>query len=518
MEIREALNNEYIFENGGILYKNKKRSRDYVKVEDVMRYLSEISDRDELDWTKKQREEGIKEWKEEMKLKKNEDSINFDGDNIQKFILSTFKSNNICLIEGGTFMYDNVRMEEIDIVAKLEAAIANWNRNNPNIRISSPELKAALAELKVDKKKDYIKKMIENLMYDKECEKDLDQFLELTHKTFNISEELSIFKVVMCHWMWLVKRRIHAKSVINEIVVNFKGCQGTGKSYYIKEVLTKIFGEFRVLNAQIDSIQDPRNYHEFSSKFIHFLDEFSSSDNKKVYTTNELNCFKQIITSDALSYRILGTNNSTTIIPRTTLIGCTNKNFYNIINDSSGMRRFFEFNIQNKQNTYNDKDMEILKGLSEKAWKGIDDEMDYGYLKFNSEIGKKIQDIQETYIREDSFDVWFKSIDIVEGTMSGKAAHDLYKEFCYAEGLEYKGVQVQSFYQSLASKGIAKKMIHGYAYIDVKIVQKTSIKEEESPSTKNFINSLQNLGIQTQDDLSHTRPGKNLSNKLGGIS
>ena len=65
-----------------------------------------------------------------------------------------------------------------------------------------------------------------------------------------------------------------------------------------------------------------------------FLDEMSHADRA------DCEAVKNKITATTISYRPMGTNKQHTKVSKATLIGCANKSFVQLINDTTGNRRF----------------------------------------------------------------------------------------------------------------------------------------------------------------------------------
>lgn len=477
-EIKKYLLENFSIKNNEI--KKKDGTRKVWSDNDVVKELGNYSDDNDLDWSKNDRNEGLLSWKQILDDLKNAPIDNF----VIKYIRESFKEYNIRILPNRMFTRDGIIVNEADVNIKLEAGVYDWNRLNQNEKISVPELKSALEDMKSDMFFNSRKEVIESISYNEECEEDLDKFISLSHKTFNIAESLEIYSTMLKHFMWMVKRRINNKETVNQVMLNYYGQGGTGKSYFMK-LFTDPFKMFRVMNAKIESVQDERRIKELSDNFIHFIDELSGE--KKIYQDQELGIFKQVITSDTpLSYRQLGSHTTHTVFSRTSLIACSNFHIYDTIMDSSGMRRFFEFNIRIPSNGYSQEDMNTLKDLCKNAWTGVNENLDSGYFDVNSEIGLEIKKIQDSYIRKESFELWLESVNItpdLKGT-PGVDVYSIYKEYCNDEGLDHKTKSIQTFYSRLESMGIKKSMTNGKTYIRAIVERKES-----------FIDSL--VGVQS---------------------
>ena len=485
-EIKKYLLEKFIIKNNEI--KKNDGTRKIWSDVDVIKELGNYSDDNDLDWSKSERTTAVNEWKKLIEDIKNKPQQNF----VVKYIVETFRDNNIKILPNRQFTRDGIIVNECEINTKLEAGVYDWNRANQNEKISVPELKSALEDIKTDTFFSSRKKVIESISYDYECEPYLDDFLKLSHKTFDIAESYDVYSTLMKHFMWMVKRRITNKETVNQIMLNFFGAGGVGKTYFIK-LFTEPFSIFRVMNAKIETVQDERRIKELSDNFIHFIDELSGE--KKVYQDQELGVFKQVITADSpLTYRQLGSHVTHTVYSRTSLIACSNFHIFDTIMDSSGMRRFFEFNIRIKTNGYNVDEMNKLKSLCLNAWKGINEDLDDGYWIVNSEIGKEIRTVQDSYVRKESFELWLESVDITEDDKGtpGNDVYSLYQNFCEEESLDHKKKSIQTFYSRLDSLGYKRTMTHGKTFIRAKFTKKSHDNYDDFMNKLNELEKKQN--------------------------
>ena len=267
-EIKKYLLENFSIKNNEI--KKKDGTRKVWSDNDIVKELGNYSDDNDLDWSKNDRNEGLLSWKQILEDLKNAPIDNF----VIKYIRESFKEYNIRILPNRMFTRDGIIVNEADVNIKLEAGVYDWNRLNQNEKISVPELKSALEDMKSDMFFNSRKEVIESISYNEECEEDLDKFISLSHKTFNIAESLEIYSTMLKHFMWMVKRRINNKETVNQVMLNYYGQGGTGKSYFMK-LFTDPFKMFRVMNAKIESVQDERRIKELSDNFIHFIDELN---------------------------------------------------------------------------------------------------------------------------------------------------------------------------------------------------------------------------------------------------
>lgn len=478
---------KFLFEtykiDGADIKKKAQRSKPISELE-LVKELGMYSVTNDLEWSKSDREQAVKVWISKLNELKEKPKSDFVID----FITHTFNTLDIKINATQTYFKEGIQIDENDINTILEAKMFDWNRENESIKISAPELKAKLKDISRETAFSFRKKLIEKLAYDETV--DINEWLKLSYKTLKIRESYDLYKVMVMHWVWMVKRKMLALPTKNQFVLNFHGKPSCGKSFFVK-LMTSPLEQFRHNNADLNSIQDERSIPALGSNFVHFLDELCTGTNKTISSDQELAKIKNIITADTdFKFRPMGSNTEQKVTPKTSLIAASNFHIFDVIMDSSGMRRWFEFNVGLESNKYNVEMFDKLRETVLSLWIGVNESLDNGYLDVNSEIGKEIYKIQDTYVKKDSFSLWLDSVDFVSGSMKGTDAHFLYKEYCVDEGMEHKTKQIQSFYSRLHSIGITKDIRHGYTFIDKQIVKKTRLsqplKEEKVPVKKNL--------------------------------
>lgn len=462
-ELVKYLFETYKIDSGDI---KKKGSRKILSDSELIKELGVYVDDNDLDCNKKDREQAITTWKTKISELKSKPK----SDIVIDFITHTFQENNVKITVDQKYTQDEIVIEENDVYTILEANMFDWNRENPDSKISAPELKAKLKEISRSTFHSAKRELISKLAYNSDAK--IEEWLKLSHKALKIRESFEIYSIMVKHWVWMVKRKMLTRTTKNQFVLNYYGKPSCGKSFFVK-LMTSPLSDFRHNNADLTSIQDERSIPGLGSNFVHFLDELSTGTTKTISSDQELAKIKNIITADTdFKYRPMGTNAEQSITPRTSLIAASNFHIFDVIMDSSGMRRWFEFNVGLETNKYVTNHFDILRDNIFELWTGVDEDKDEGYLNVHSEIGKEIYKIQDSYVRKDSFELWLESVEFVDGKMHGPEAHQYYKDYCISEGMEHKTKQIQSFYARINSIGISKSQVHGRTMIHKKIVPK----------------------------------------------
>ena len=311
------------------------------------------------------------------------------------------------------------------------------------------EIEHTLYDMARQAKENSFAKLVQDIKYDKECLPFLDTYLHKIHDHFQIKESYEIFKMMMCHWAWQVKRRMRMKKVVWHIWLNFFGPTGTGKSWFIDKLAAK-FEEFYTENAKISALfNETREVKKMTEKYIIYFDELAVNKEQAVagvetLTTDDIKTLKSILTGNKLDTRIYGTQEQ---MKRTITFSCissANEHLYDVIFDPETMRRYFEFNCMRSEigNTEELNSLNEVLDRSVEFWRAIDENNDKGYWNPNSDIGKEIWEVQKTYYPTKSTLIEMsKYFDFVKcPETSTTDAYITYSSWCKNAGMKPKSI------------------------------------------------------------------------------
>lgn len=140
----------------------------------------------------------------------------------------------------------------------------------------------------------------------------------------------------MKHFIWQIKRKSMNLPVSYHMMNIFTGNQGDGKSEAIKRLLQPII-QLTIQGQSVTYITDVNNYKTIGMNLCIFTDEMSRC------SAVDIERLKQVITGTDLNYRIFHTQNNGYADQRCTLIGASNKEFRELIQDPTGVRRFYPY-------------------------------------------------------------------------------------------------------------------------------------------------------------------------------
>lgn len=289
-----------------------------------------------------------------------------------------------------------------------------------------------LSELDDFKKKIELKKFFDiqnNIKYAAD-EEFRHLYLKKWYDLFKIKQDYDIWEVLISHWIWMVKRRLIHQSTVYEIMIAIHGKQGIGKSYFYRRILGDVLGDLYDSSITLERLCDERCAKIRMDNFAINIEELTnsgSSDFKGAIKNQVASGLKKIITEANDSYRPLFTNQSEKIINNACLLSTANYHLQEVINDESGMRRFFEFEsalLTNQTvNLIDPESTEFLYNNSTRFFRSINESLDRGYFDPESEIAIRIRGIQDSYIKKNSFSEF---LEISYTLIQGEAKNDQY--------------------------------------------------------------------------------------------
>ena len=248
---------------------------------------------------------------------------------------------------------------------------------------------------------------------------------------------------IMAHWLWLVKRNALGLPVVHHIMpIVTSPRQGGGKSTAVRYLYGPL--EKLALEQKVPQVVDDRSYTMYSNYLIVFLDEMAGAD--KV----EIADFKRNVTSSTLTYRPMRTNTQVKIDNICSFIGSSNNQLFDIIKDTTGVRRFFQIEALDllDQDTINT--IEYMK-----IWQGIDENRPRGYFEDVKDIVAQKQDSMSMKDEVQLFVEEYHVLPIDENikTINGKQLYNEYIFHTKNAGIRFP-VARQTFYKKLQSMGL----------------------------------------------------------------
>lgn len=257
-------------------------------------------------------------------------------------------------------------------------------------------------------------------------------------------QELDLSYDMMRHWLWLVKRNLAGLATRFEVFMVWRSLtHGTGKSWsinYLMKVLENFsFGyEVKGLTEERACALDSHNY------LVLNFDELSKAE------MADIDSLKKWVTAQELSYRPMGTNNSTSVKKYASGIGTVNRPLSSIIKDITGNRRFVELIIETETRPNFGEEFSENGSAWLSIWKNIDENLENGYYDPEAKEEQKLF-VQRCLSAGDVVCNMLEDVFVWEEPTRTKASrqtiYELYRSYCRANG--YNPLNADNFRTSI---------------------------------------------------------------------
>lgn len=207
---------------------------------------------------------------------------------------------------------------------------------------------------------------------------------------------------VMRHFIWQVKRKLSGLPVdhhlmpilFRERAPGSKG-QGGGKTTAVARLLRPL-QEVVTNLADLKEAIDPRGLKRYTRSFVAVVDEMARGE------TANTDSLKWLITSEVMSWRVLGSNKDAHGVNRATFIGTANKNLTDLIYDPTGVRRFYQIECLETLHWQVLNELDYLL-----VWRSVDEQGPAPILTVKAELDAR----QEAWTPKDALEEWLSEIE-----------------------------------------------------------------------------------------------------------
>ena len=380
----------------------------------------------------------------------------------EDFIDAVMKNKNITISSTGnriTRQLGGLVKKDItseDLLLMLKSELIDFNRPRPaRLRLKDKDVEIKLYDRLLRASHKQLLAVSRDMYHLPDKVSILEKWLEDLHTILVIKEPLSVWKMMIKHVMWIIKRQMYSKKVINDIWIQIFGNQGTGKTYVARYVLFKVLRDF-YCETELSKIEDfDREIEKFTKSLVVNFDEVAlgqSNDPNYRINRRQLNNLKSLLTREVFTVRVMRTQKQVELAKSFTAFSTANTHLYDVIFDDTGMRRFFEFNSEQPTDTqFNHDEITRLSELSKEAWQGIDEELEKGYWDKSSEEGKYVFNAQQSYFPTHStVAMWVSDCKVVAGDTTLDDAYSDYQTYCRHSGNNYVSTK----------QGFVKDMMH----------------------------------------------------------
>ncbi|EAQ37527.1 hypothetical protein NB311A_04429 [Nitrobacter sp. Nb-311A] len=268
-----------------------------------------------------------------------------DESNVESFVRDYMARRQIeVLFDGTLFLRDRplqaITAEDIDAVLAVDPPNTNdlldeivLFARGRGARFKKGDLSAALRQvLRTERRRRYqivMRPLLENCSLEA-YERARESWNRLG-TLFDMERELAV--AILKHFCWCVKQKQLGRTVLHHCFpIVFSAEQGTGKTVFVKKFISPL-RELATEAALFSDLSDRRSGDIFRFPVI-FLDDMEE------VRTREGPALKSVLTADKLRRRRMGTSFSDGIRQSSVPIGTSNRPIHELVQDSTGHRRF----------------------------------------------------------------------------------------------------------------------------------------------------------------------------------
>lgn len=281
-------------------------------------------------------------------------AFNTGGDvNCEEFVKSYCLANRIAIRPNGIFKNEKIVKNPRAFFHRMHENWEDYKKTHQIKKTISRESIAlefeAILEEKWDKKRDKIQSVLQPVSDFKKFDELVTKWVTLVagHEYPPGTLKFRLCKGFLAHFIWQTMSKLHsgAKSILeggNEamlLLVSTK--QKTGKSTAVRLLLEIFMDEGFVWRTSFDRLEDKFSLQNLAYNYIAWFDDASRGK------ISNMGKFKQLVTDDEVSFRAIYTQTEMRLPKMATLIGTSNLHARELVNDTTGMRRFHEIAVNN---------------------------------------------------------------------------------------------------------------------------------------------------------------------------
>ena len=285
--------------------------------------------------------------------------------------------------------------------------------------------------------------VVENIKYDQSCEATRDQILHTVYDFLEVKQPYDQFEMVMCHWMWQIKRKISNQSVVWHIWPNLYGPTKIGKTWIVRH-LCKPFEDFYLESTIGTLMEQTKEVMKFTENFVINFEELAMNADTKfiggegTMTADQMAVMKSMLTGDKMDTRIYGKQLQMKRDITFSCISTANYHLYDVFFDETSMRRYYEFECK-RAVPGTQEERKVLNAMLAKAtdmWRGIDETREKGYWDEFSKTGQAIDMEQRNYMpTRSTLLAWKSSCEFIpDESADNEATYTEYRDWCKAMG------------------------------------------------------------------------------------
>ena len=335
------------------------------------------------------------------------------------------------------------------IIERLKQEAINYNRSIDTEFLKVGMITGAIEIVADNIRKEKLEAFRNKVKYNPEVEVDWNELIAMIKvKKDGLTEEhIKAFK----HIVWQIKRKLNNLDTTWHLALILHGKQGCGKSEFLKKFFSVLDELYLLIDGE--DIADRFNAHMFENNFVGNLDELTKLNDAS------MEMVKAFITRESTTERKMFSQMVSEYKQNLTIVGSSNRPINKVITDFTGMRRFWQMDIDKGVKTMDFKKIEQTDFL--KFWQAID-ENGNGFYSTNDEkmleyqekfkAVPPVQEFIETYGYTCESGYENEWIEVAR-------VYDEWKDFC--KKYNYKPFTINAFKGSLTECGfeLAKRQI-----------------------------------------------------------
>lgn len=237
-------------------------------------------------------------------------------------------------------------------------------------------------------------------------------------------------RFVLEHFIRQCKLKMNGNGldVFAHMMIIFVGAQNAGKSTAVRKLLSPL-GHCYTEPGLHEVTDTQKNYPLFGDNNALLCEELAGAGRAEVET------LKHVITSRLIQVRRYHSQERVEVYNAATLIGTSNKPIWEVIRDTTGLRRFFDITVADKMH------FETINSIDYVAmWQGVKHELNAEERKkFDLKYKADIAPIQQNARIVDSVEEFVSEMELVPGDyrIGLSQLYRRYKEMCDLYGKRY---------------------------------------------------------------------------------
>ncbi len=334
---------------------------------------------------------------------------------------------------------DGLRERRLQVRAENDQLRRGEPKIQPPIGFSKAELDAAFNAFLKDQADAAFERLKTAIAYSPKVEAEgrIEQVLRII-----MNEPTTLDIMVFKHLLWQVKQKIWNKNARHELIVSFYGKQGAGKTTFVRQLGAPIRDLF-VERSMREIVGDERNNFMLQKAYLLLFEELENAS--KV----DIDSLKAITSKDRTNWRMLGKNQDDNGYNNTTFVCTSNKPIRQVFYDTTGMRRFYEFTVQDEipRRLINDVDFA-------KLWQSVNEA---GACPIEDCIKELYEYQNAIYRQQGTVESFIEDAGLVKGKATTlKELYRSYADFCSQAGIK-SPLSRHNFSNELVNLGFEKK-------------------------------------------------------------